>query len=981
MAKREKRGLRPVQDVLGRLQHDPGFDASCFVIGYEERFSGASEAPLLDFLAGGEIPWHRIQSIRAGSLTVWDRQARVDLVFGSGDSDAADHPAILQACTASAAPVEPAPKRRKRGKSSKPAAALALTPRTCWRFNRRRAAWEPTLPEALAGVESLHVATFNMLFDLHEADRIYSERRVPAALALLRERDADLLALQEVTPETLADLLAEPWVRERYCVSSGPDAEDVSPYGVVLLSRWPLALAEHRFSAHKALLFARLELGGRPLLCAALHLTSDQQGDGKARRATQLDALAQRLGEADVGDVIVLGDFNVGDDDPSENQRIAACGLVDVWSQLRPHDPGFTFDPDLNPLAALMSRRGRAARFDRVLARGLTAIEISRFGDRPFASDGDEQRFASDHFGVAALLEVPPRAAPILDDAPVHQSALVLLPPATSWSAIQEIRAEHDPSYVRWMPHVNLIYGFVPESSFADAAAAITEVLRDRPAFNLRLGGLRRFDHRGSTTVWIELESDPPGALVELQAALGAGFPACREQSERDATGYTPHLTVAKLRGDEATIAATIERLRPRVPTDAWTVDAVHLISRREVEPFAIRRSVSLGGVETLAAPPSGGAWPSPLHRQVASTIAAACVDALGSKIRVHLVGSARLGVAAADADLDLVCVHADPSDDALAAVAAALAPVTTRAVRGGGLRALRGELAGIELDLLFAHAPIDREPDELELLDLDEASRRALLGCVDADALVRLAGPATDAFRGALVLVRRWTRARALEGGAWGLLGGYTWAILVAVATRDAAASDAWTVIRRFFATFAVWPAGRPVCSGPSPTPGTEARRAPWPIYTPTPPVFNSARGLTPSTHALLRRELERAATIVDDAQDEATALASLCTPPPDEPARIVLDVVADGDATLAEAKGAIEGRVLGLLRDLEHAGAQVRPRGWDSRTRAVIGLRGKQASEVAAIVETFLVELRGADDWPANATISAKCIGDCCC
>ncbi|MEZ4449242.1 MAG: poly(A) polymerase [Nannocystaceae bacterium] len=1016
---REKQGLRPVQDVVGRLRHDPTFDASRFVIGYDERFTGAREAPLTDFLAGSEIPWHRIQSIRAGSLVVWDRRSRVDLVFGSGESDAADHPAILRACAAPPPAPASTGRGRRRGKAGGGPAGtgraraepLALAPRTCWRFHPGRGAWEPAEPGPPVVAPSLHVATWNLLFDRHEADKIYSERRIVAALALLRERDADLIALQEVTPTALAALLREPWVRERYYMSSGTGSEGVDPYGVVLLSRWPLELAEHRFSPHKALLFGRLALAGRPLLCAVVHLTSNHKDDAADTRAEQLRALGRRLDEADVADALVLGDLNFGDadDDAIENQRVAACGLEDAWTRLHPHDPGFTFDPAQNPLAALMSRRGRAARFDRVLLRAptgaLAPIEITRFGDRPFARDGGEERYASDHFGVSALFELEAEVAPTIDAAPVHTSALVILPPSTPWppvTAIQAIRALHDPSYVRWMPHINLIYGFVPEARFADAAAAIAVALGRRSTFTIRLGELRRFDHRGSTTLWIEPTTEPPGALRALQAALQAIFPICREQSERGAEGYTPHLTIAKLRGEPAEIAAIVERLRPHLPRGEWVVDAVHLIRRRDAEPFAVRHSLSLGtsSTEPLATPPAGAAWPSPAHQAVASAIAAACVDALGGPLRVHLVGSARLGVAAADGDLDLVCAHVDDEGDPLARVADALArrgPVALRAARGGGIRALRGELDGVDFDLLFARAPAElvlREagllgPEDLE--GLDEGSRRALLGCVDADALVRIAGPAAAALRGALARVRAWTRGRALEGGAWGLLGGYTWAILVAYVAREAVLEvmssgtasvaalelDPWALVRRFFARFSAWPAGEPVIPGPPPAPGSEARRAPWPIYTPTAPAFNSARGLTPSTHLLLRRELARGAAIVADA-DEAAALAPLCAPAgPDAPVELEIVVVAGDLADLSEATGAIDGRALGLLRDLEGAGAELRPRGWaraGSRARVRVGLRGGDPAAFARVVEGFLADLRAQGEWPPGAEVHAS-------
>ncbi|MFY0539299.1 2'-5' RNA ligase family protein [Nannocystis pusilla] len=173
----------------------------------------------------------------------------------------------------------------------------------------------------------------------------------------------------------------------------------------------------------------------------------------------------------------------------------------------------------------------------------------------------------------------------------MHRSALVVIPPAEAWPAIQAIRAEHDPSHERWMPHINLVYGFVPEALFADAAAALTAALHGLLPLRIALKEVRRFDHRGSTTVWLEPVSDPPGALSALQAAAAALFPLCDEQSARG-PGFTPHLTIAKLTGSEAEIAAAIKRWRSSWGALEFTVEAVHLISRREDEPFAIRASV-----------------------------------------------------------------------------------------------------------------------------------------------------------------------------------------------------------------------------------------------------------------------------------------------------------------------------------------------------------------------------------------------------
>nr|WP_276602829.1 RNA repair domain-containing protein [Nannocystis pusilla] len=365
MAKqRDRQGLRPVQDVVGRLRFDATFDVRRFVVGYEERFAGVREAPLAEFLAGdNEIPWHRIFFIKAGELIVWDRRARIDLVFGSGDSPAADHAAIARAC-APAPVAAPAPTRR--GKLR--AGPAVFEARPCFRFDPSRGAWLPVAATGLheARAEALQVATYNVLFDLYEPEQLYSEARGPACAELLREREADIVALQEVTPRLWAELLAAPWLREGYYVSEGPDAAGLQPYGQVLLSRWPLALELHEFSARKRLVVGRLSLAGRRLAVAAVHLTSNRKADADDRRAEQLAVLVERLARADVDDALVLGDLNFGDGE--EDQQLARAGLVDVWREVHPHHPGFTFDPEANPLARLASRTGKAARFDRAAA-------------------------------------------------------------------------------------------------------------------------------------------------------------------------------------------------------------------------------------------------------------------------------------------------------------------------------------------------------------------------------------------------------------------------------------------------------------------------------------------------------------------------------------------------------------------------------------------------------------------------------------
>lgn len=182
---------------------------------------------------------------------------------------------------------------------------------------------------------------------------------------------------------------------------------------------------------------------------------------------------------------------------------------------------------------------------------------------------------------------------------PVHRSAVALIPPEEVWPPIQAVRRAYDKHVVRWMPHINLLYGFLPEASFAGARRVIAEALRDVPPFTVVLDELRRFQHRSSATVWLRPRSEPPGALEALQARLEALFPQCSEQSRVSASGFTPHLSIAQfLRVEEAD--ARVAEWQHILPI-TFPVRAIQLISRRGDEPFAVRFSIPLGsgGTET----------------------------------------------------------------------------------------------------------------------------------------------------------------------------------------------------------------------------------------------------------------------------------------------------------------------------------------------------------------------------------------------
>jgi uncharacterized protein (UPF0248 family) len=83
--------LRPSRDVYNRLFWDKTYSVDDFLLGYEDRFKGVREMPLVSWkreLTDEEyIPFHRVVYFREKGVdgkVIWDRRTRLDLIFGSG---------------------------------------------------------------------------------------------------------------------------------------------------------------------------------------------------------------------------------------------------------------------------------------------------------------------------------------------------------------------------------------------------------------------------------------------------------------------------------------------------------------------------------------------------------------------------------------------------------------------------------------------------------------------------------------------------------------------------------------------------------------------------------------------------------------------------------------------------------------------------------------------------------------------------------
>ena len=88
--------MRTASDVINRIKWDEMLPEEFFVVGYIDRFLGVKEESFGTFvwedLASVDydvlaIPQHRIQYFKYKTEKVWDKNERLDIVFGSTENN------------------------------------------------------------------------------------------------------------------------------------------------------------------------------------------------------------------------------------------------------------------------------------------------------------------------------------------------------------------------------------------------------------------------------------------------------------------------------------------------------------------------------------------------------------------------------------------------------------------------------------------------------------------------------------------------------------------------------------------------------------------------------------------------------------------------------------------------------------------------------------------------------------------------------
>uniref|UniRef100_A0A7S4W113 Polynucleotide adenylyltransferase n=1 Tax=Ditylum brightwellii TaxID=49249 RepID=A0A7S4W113_9STRA len=650
--------LRTAGDVISRLRWSEEEDPAVILMGYDDRINGPMEKSIADYKSiddGGDIPQHRIQYFRRmgdtnmNTLILWDREGRVDKLFGSGLGSEAPVSAVTIKMAFDAianmkriaeeqeirrqekAKMRARRQRQHRSKMRVENAALKNTNQptendttTGHRFRWRTVDWydfssskswtkgdcSRQSPVKTRGSRQLRFVTWNVLFDKYNTQTVLFEgdtatNRWSLLIRLLGEADADLIALQEVTPQFLTLLCGASWVNQDYSVSAMPEnTRSIEPHGNLLmwkkssLQPVPRGLSLLVDGPRTRSIVACLRPVQEPrtvLMAACVHLPSDataydEQGETGERQSrkearrrelntiiAQLQTLEAQLQGAPTKSIvpILLGDFN-----SDENNRELENGgfmtsstmgsntlggaFTDVWPIVSNGREGFTYHPTENKRASFSVRGprridriciGRSVRESVLLLHpaegGLLGSNLPSRGEFP----------PSDHYGLSVLFDVPTIASshPMLLQnqnlwaSTVQPTTNTLLALTFGESPLRDIPL-FDPESSLPVPHITLLNGFAElmcqeshDLAMQTIAIAVSQTLCTTNSCKVPFSqdSLGVFEHRSSAS----LVCKPDGLcewLHTLYGILRAAFRFCDEQEKRFLEGWSPHISLGK---------------------------------------------------------------------------------------------------------------------------------------------------------------------------------------------------------------------------------------------------------------------------------------------------------------------------------------------------------------------------------------------------------------------------------------------------
>ena len=297
-----------------------------------------------------------------------------------------------------------------------------------WEYNKEKHGWiqkQYDRDYQKNDWDRFRVVTYNIWFS-----EKYQPLRFNSLCDILCKSDAQIIGLQEslflsdnnyfniftlclVTQNILQQLLAQPFVQERYYISDIDGRTFSGWYGVVLLIDIRVHVSHLNLinfpQSHmgRRLVLAEIKLNkDETLLIGTVHLESL---DNKQQRLCQLNICQNVFNRFPGASSILMGDFNFNAHGPENIDQFKALPRwIDVWANLMgTQNPGYTYDTETNQMTKINNGFSDRSRIDRIILQSQTFIptQIEILGDTSTGTLDNLSLFPSDHYGLTAVFE------------------------------------------------------------------------------------------------------------------------------------------------------------------------------------------------------------------------------------------------------------------------------------------------------------------------------------------------------------------------------------------------------------------------------------------------------------------------------------------------------------------------------------------------------------------------------------------------
>lgn len=368
-------------------------------------------------------------------------------------------------------------------------------------YDKKNSKWVSSVPILYNNdINIINIATFNVLFDKYLEKITKFELRYDAIDDCIKDIDADIICLQEITEKNKALILKSSNIKKYYVTDINNEFCDL-----LILSKLPFShIKLFKLSKYKYALRCTLLIDNQYVDIYNVHLSANNMRDCIALRKEQLGKIYRFMAHHKTN--IIIGDTNLEDgEEPNINN------FIDCWNELNIGN-GYTYCPSENKLAEQMSNGKTNRRYDRIYISNKKSILQAVEGK--VITTKFNNMHPSDHYPLLIKFIKTNK----IEDNVTKNTTLAIVPPYHIYHEINNIVKKYMDKYTNFSNCIKLLPEFVPVDKYNNEHRVMIKNIVDKylPC-KMKLVSPKYFIDNNMFTVYFDTDSKE---IINMQKEL-----------------------------------------------------------------------------------------------------------------------------------------------------------------------------------------------------------------------------------------------------------------------------------------------------------------------------------------------------------------------------------------------------------------------------------------------------------------------------